>query len=280
MLYYSELQNRAIITVSGSDAREFLQGLVTGDMQKVTPVHSIYCCMLTPQGRFLYDFFISQIAEEVFLLDCFRLVRDDIIAKLTMYKLRSNVQIAPLDDLNIYHLSEIKEHSHAGDHVSMLEGFAFWDPRDINFGLRAYLRNAPIDYAANPKAYDYLRILRKIPEGGKDMIEAKSFPLEYNMEQLGAIDFKKGCYVGQEVTARTKYRGLIRKTIYLCETIGEMAAVGSEILFMDKKIGTLCSHHDNIALALIRIEEFAQARGSHPTLEAEMGGMKVMIHSN
>ena len=188
------LTNRAIIEIGGADRKKFLQGLITNNVEKASVSNLIYAVMLSATGRFLYDFFIFDDGENL-ILDCFAERRDEIFQKLNFYKLRSQVVIKKNDELKI---------------ISNEEGRGFPDPRNSKLGHRLY-GNATCD---SPKNYEFLRISLKIPESESDLTYEKSLILEFGFDDLNAIDYNKGCYVGQELTARTHHRGEIRKKIF------------------------------------------------------------------
>lgn len=191
------LNDRAILEISGSERKKFLQGLITNDIEKASESNLIYSAMLNAQGRFLYDFFIFENGEKL-ILDCFANRRDEIAKKLGFYKLRSQVEIKKNDELRIFFNQEN-------------QGLA--DPRTPNLGHRLYTTLTPNPLSLTP-SYHHIRISLKIPESEHDLTYEKSFILEFGFDDLNAIDYTKGCYVGQELTARTHYRGEIRKKIF------------------------------------------------------------------
>ena len=189
------LDDRAIIEIAGEDRKKFLQGLITNDVNKASATNLIYSAMLNAPGRFLYDFFIFEIGETLFL-DCFAARRDEIFQKLTFYKLRSQVTLKKNDDLTI---------------LQSFSSGQFADPRHLELGFRSY-SSATSDISEN--SYHSKRIALKIPESEHDLTYEKSFILEFDFDNLNAIDYQKGCYVGQELTARTHYTGQIRKKLF------------------------------------------------------------------
>lgn len=242
-------QNRAIIEIKGLDRKKFLQGLITNDIEKASESNLIYSVMLNPKGRFLYDFFISEIGESL-ILDCFEPRRDEILQKLKFYKLRSKVEIIKNDELFVMQIL-------GTENVSFRK---FQDPRHQNLGFRSYLQKAQknsFEFSSQGE-YDLLRISNKIAESELDLTYEKSFILEFAFDDLNAIDYKKGCYVGQELTARTHYRGEIRKKL-LHVTIEGLQKItkGQEFSCEGKSIGVLLSSvfYDGKlhALALIKL---------------------------
>lgn len=264
---YIPLKSRAVISISGADAEKFLQGLISNDITKITAENSIYALMLTPQGKFLYDFFISR-KDDVYLLDCRVDILPAIIKKLSMYKLRSDVKI---DDLSAEYevvailgdkvFAEFEGDNSLGKTKKFCKGVAYIDPRSEKLFARAVIEKEN-QYAAlksheyaegSCSDYENLRIKSAIPDSS-DMEMDKAYPLQFGMDDLNAIDYKKGCYVGQEVTARTHYRGNVRKNVYMVEAKSQLPAIGSAIMADGQNIGELLSSCGNIGLALLKIE--------------------------
>ena len=252
------LSNRALISLSGSDRKSFLQGLISNDVNKVSENNAIYAVMLSPQGRFLYDFFIIQFQDRL-LLDCNRGKMEEIIKKLSVYKLRANVQIAKEENMVVGAI--IPPCDDVRSQLEQQNIVNFVDPRSDKLGIRIIalqpqLANPHLKPEASIDLYNSCRINLKIADDS-DLTFDHSLILEYGFDHINAIDYKKGCYVGQEVTARTHYRGLIRKTIYLIaiDNLKEIA-LGSKITCDNKNIGIILSsvfYEDKLkALALIK----------------------------
>lgn len=201
---FLHLKTRSIIEISGEDRKKFLQGLVTNNVNKVSKENLIYAVMLNSMGRFLYDFFIFE-NEEKLILDCLESRRDEIVKKLSFYKLRSKVEIKKNDELKVFWSAERKDQ----------QNLTFSDPRNSKMGFRTYSQNQETNL--KEEDYDYLRISLKIPEEEKDLTYEKSFILEFGFDDLNAVDYNKGCYVGQEPTARIHHLGEIRKKIFHIE---------------------------------------------------------------
>jgi len=198
-------KDRSIIEISGVDRHKFLQGLITNDINLATEKNLIYCAMLNAQGRFLYDFFIFETAEKL-MIDCSSSRRDEILKKLIFYKLRSQVEIKKNDELMIGQI--LDDNNLATKEVVT----TFADPRSSKLGKRIYGKNlqSEIDSAK----YHFTRIENKIPQSEDDLTYEKSFILEFSFDELSAVNYTKGCYVGQEPTARIHYLGEIRKKIF------------------------------------------------------------------
>lgn len=248
------LQTRAIIEISGLDRKKFLQGLITNDINKASNQNLIYSAMLSNQGRFLYDFFIFEL-NEILIIDCLLSRRDEILQKLNFYKLRSKVEIKKNDEILICSAAEPQN----------IDSFDFIDPRNKNLGYRIYTKKSALSSQNNDESfYDYLRIKNKIAEGEKDLTYEKSFIAEFGFDDLNAIDYNKGCYVGQEPTARIHHLGEIRKKIYhikieISKQKPNLETKSSQITCEGKSVGIVLSsvfiENELHALALIRISE-------------------------
>ncbi len=197
------LKDRAIIEISGQDRQEFLQGLITNDIKLATSKNMIYSAFLNGAGRFFVDFFIHEI-DEKYILDCHIFEVDEIIKKLNLYKLRSQVEIKKNQNLFV---------------IFNNESLGFVDHRAKDFGCRFYVDQADLkNYETqNLIFYHQRRINFKIPEGYYDLTKDKSYIFEFGFDNFNAISYQKGCYVGQETTARNHYRGQLRKKIFLFE---------------------------------------------------------------
>ena len=195
--FFVKLPNRGFIHLEGADRHDFLQGLMTNDMGKLTQSNQIYACLLTPQGKFLHDFFVIE-GKDFTLLDCEGGARaTDLYNRLNMYRLRKDVQISVEENNDVYAVF--------GTNIGLS------DPRDPEMGNRTF--DKP-DLTEKPfEEWDKHRISLTIPDGSRDLIPEKSTMDEASMDQLNAIDYKKGCYIGQELTARMHYRGLGKKKL-------------------------------------------------------------------
>ena len=195
--YFTSLPNRGLIHLEGEDRRSFLQGLITNDINKLEPGKALYACLLSPQGKFLFDFFITQ-GDGFLLMDCEGGERaQELFKRLNMYRLRADVQISVEEHVPVYA-------------VVGSDQYGIKDPRHKNMGYRSFEK--PNDLPEEPfETWDEHRISLTIPDGSRDLIVNKSTMDEAHMDQLNAIDYKKGCYVGQELTARMHYRSLGKK---------------------------------------------------------------------
>lgn len=239
--FFTHHNERKIIELSGADRSIFLQGLITQDVNLLDNTPIIYSLMLSPQGRFQFELFIIKVSNNLWLLDVEAEHAQAIIKKLQMFKLRSAVDLQISDVWN------------AGISSTQVDSdVCVADPRNAKLGYRIYQQTA-LNYQQNDFAnYQNLRISLGIPEGSKDMTIDKSIPLEWNMDALNAISFTKGCYMGQELTARTKHLGMVRKSIMPVKF--EKSGIypkGCSLIQASKTIGSLGSSNNTSGIALI-----------------------------
>lgn len=229
------MTNRRILRLSGPDSRDFLQGLVTNDVNKIDN-GLVYAALLTPQGKYMADFFLAADGPDI-LLDIDLSLGDMLAQRLTMYKLRAAVEIS---------LTEL--HMHRGLGNAPADGFA--DPRATAMGWRAY-RDAP-QQQEDVVDWDALRVAHLIPETGIELTP-DTFILEVGFERIAGVDFRKGCYVGQEVTARMKHKTSLRKGLTRVSVTGA-APVGTELLADGKPAGQLLTQSGGAGLAYLRFD--------------------------
>ena len=272
------LDGRGVVAISGSEARKLLQGLITNNMDKVTSERAIYAALLTPQGKFLHDFLIARIeteSGETLLFDCEGPRRADLLRRLMLYRLRAKAEISDETD-NWTVAALIGEgaaaraglSAEAGSAVAYDGGVAFVDPRLGALGVRLILPKETGDTALESLSdrrgiredYDAHRLALGVPDGSRDLEVEKTFLLESNAEALHAVDFTKGCYVGQELTARTKRRANLKWRLYPVEVKGAAPATDSPVTAGSKDIGRVKSTNAGHALAFLRIEDAEAAR--------------------
>lgn len=246
--FYLALPERKILKLSGADARPMLQDLVTNNLDRLETDNLVYAALLTPQGKYLFDFFISLSGDDL-LIDVDGNRAAALAQRLSMYRLRRKVEIAE----------------------TALEVTAFWggdapegarpDPRHEALGWRLYgeALTPPAGYEAATQAdYDRLRVTHLIPESGAELVPDDSYILENGFERLNGVDFRKGCYVGQEVTARMKHKTELRKGL---TTIGieGAAPIGTPILMPDgREAGTLFTQSGGRAIAQMRFDRMGE----------------------
>lgn len=273
---YAVLDKRSVVAVTGEDRKAFLQGLVSNDVLRVTPDHAAYALFLTPQGKFLHDFNLVESgagSDAALLLDPETERRADLLRRLKMYKLRSKIALEDrTEQLRVVVafgdgvLEALSLPAEPGAARAFAGGVAFTDPRLPALGARLFL---PADGLAALEAaglaprevvdYDRHRLSLGIPDGTLDLIPEKSIPLESRMDALNAISWDKGCYMGQELTARTKYRALIKKKLFPVTVDGPVPDAGTPVTLDGKEVGEMRSGRDSAALALLRLEDVQRA---------------------
>ncbi len=257
-------RDRALISLTGEDRQAFLQGLVSNDVAKATPGRALYAAFLTAQGKYLHDIFIVVEGDRL-LIECEAGRRADLLRRLSLYKLRSKVALAEENALSVglYFgagaLEALHLAPHAGEARAERGGVAFVDPRLAALGARAYLPAASLPAETGSREdYDRLRISLGVPDGSRDLPVEKAILLENGFDELNAIDWDKGCYMGQELTARTRYRGLVRKRLMPVAIEGPVPEFGAPLLLGDKEAGEMRSASGDMGLALVRLEALGQ----------------------
>ncbi|HEY2210393.1 MAG TPA: folate-binding protein [Bradyrhizobium sp.] len=273
------LPDRGVVKVSGEDARNFLNGLVTTDVTLLRPGLGRFGALLTPQGKITVDFLVTEAPSGHgggFLIDCARALAQGLADKLGFYKLRAKVAVENLSD-NLGVLA-----AWDGD-PAMKPDLAFADPRNAALGWRilvaAELAQKVADLIGadlvDSAAYDAHRIASGVPRGGLDFMYGDAFPHETNMDRLHGVDFDKGCYVGQEVVSRMQHRGIARTRTVRVIVDGPAPEPGAAILAGDKTLGTMGSTAGRNGLALIRIDRAADALDAGVPLTA--GGLAIRL---
>jgi folate-binding protein YgfZ len=240
------LKDRALVSVAGEDAQKFLQDLVTADVDALAPGDATYASLLTPQGKVLFDFFVIR-EPQGYLIDCVLSQREVLVKRLAFYKLRAKIAITTADKRQAFAV--------LGGGIAE----ATVDPRTPAMGQRLY-EGLPTSEEGTG-AYHQRRIALGLAEGGQDFESGEIFPHEANFDQIGAVSFQKGCFVGQEVVSRMEHRGTARSRILPCRVEGALPAKGSEISAAGKAIGRACSGAGDRLLALLRLDRLEEARG-------------------
>jgi folate-binding protein YgfZ len=268
------LEDRGVLALSGADARDFLQGLISNDVGDLTPDHAIYAALLTPQGKYLFDFLLAQHGDEIWL-DGDRQRLPELRQRLTMYRLRSKVTIEDRSDrLAVLALPAAPTAlpSERGAAKGWHGGVLAIDPRLPELGARAWL---PRDEVADAMAelglapapsddYERARLELGVP-GTDDLVVQKSLLLESGFEELAGVAFDKGCFVGQELTARTKHRALVRKRLLPVQVEGPLPAPGTPLMLGEREAGEMRGGRDGRGIALVRLEMLGDGM---PTLSA------------
>lgn len=245
------LSNRSLIAVGGDDRVTFLQGLVTNDVTNLDG-KAVWSALLTAQGKYLHDFIILADGDRL-LLDVEAARRDDLIRRLRMFRLRAKVELTDLTgQLAVF--ARLDEPGAAAGTVTVVNGgWQLVDPRQAGLGHRFILpANTPAtgDFAD----WDRARMTLGIPDGSRDLIPEKSILLDNGFDELAGIAWNKGCYVGQELTARTKYRGLVKKRLLPVRVTGPLPDAGTIVTRDGADVGEIRSGWDDLALALIRLD--------------------------
>jgi folate-binding protein YgfZ len=276
---YAELSDRGVLRITGEDRRAFLQGLVSNDINKVGPDRVVYAALLSAQGKYLHDFFIVEIGNAFFLdTEATRLA--DLKRRLLLYKLRASAEIVDASEQFVVAvlfgddaLPACGLPPEPGAAARIGNGAIYVDPRLAGLGARLLLPRGepfPITGVSNSDAaaYDRLRLSLGIPDGSRDLGIDKAILLEAGFDELNGVDWQKGCYVGQELTARTKYRGLIKKRLVPVTIDGPVPAAGSPIMLGARDAGEMRSSRDGIGIALLRLEALEACLSSGDPLTA------------
>ena len=240
MTKLAPLPDRAVLEVAGEDRVGFLQGLVSNDVTEAVPGRAVWAALLTPQGKWLADFFIMADGDRL-LLDCEAAQADLLAPKLTRYRLRAKVAIARTT-LPVYA---------AWDGTPPPGGLQAPDPRLPEAGWRILGGDPAVD--ASAEDYDRHRLLLGLPAGSRDMEPEKSTLLEAGFDELHGVSWDKGCYMGQELTARTKYRGLVKRRLTPVRIEGPAPAPGTPVFEGEAEAGTMRSAQGERGLALLRL---------------------------
>ena len=248
--YFFHHTNSRFFKISGDDSESFIQNLITNDITKCSKDRIIYSCLLTPQGKFTADFFIFK-QNNIYFFETDKKFYNNLLQKLKIYKLRSKINIEEEQNLFSYSIFNFEYNFKYLSQQS--------DPRNNNLGNKLILENE-IELSdnnikiVNETKYHEILILNNTPYSPIDLSENKSLLLENNYENLNAIDWEKGCYVGQEITARMKYRALLKKKLYPLKIKEGEASIDMELISNGKKIGVIKSIANSYVLAILNIE--------------------------
>ncbi|WP_299444530.1 folate-binding protein [uncultured Rhodospira sp.] len=270
------LETRALLVLSGEDRVRFLQGLVTNDVTKVSPARAVFSALLSPQGKVLFDLVLAAHGDTVLIeVEAARL--EDLRARLRRFKLRAKIALAPAEGWSVAAVwGEAVPHvlglpNEAGAAHMLDDRVVFMDPRLPRAGARLYL---PADRAGSilenlgarlvdASAYDRHRLGLGLPDGARDMDIEKRTALECGLDDLGGVDFAKGCYMGQELTARTKYRGLLKRRLMPVSIAGPVPEPGTPLFTEagkdagEMRSGMVIDETAGLGLAVVRLEALA-----------------------
>jgi len=267
------LDDRGVLNVSGPDRRPFLQGLVSNDVDKVSPSAARYAALLTAQGKYLHDFMVIEAGESIWL-DAEAARLSDLKRRLSIYRLRAKVALAERSELCVAAIfgpdavAALGLPSTPGAARSFHSGVVFVDPRLAALGARAILpsvkaRTSLADAGIAEvgfDGYDRLRLSLGISDGSRDLVLEKSILLESGFDELNGVDWQKGCYIGQELTARTKYRGLVKRRLMPVRIEGPPPSPGAVVTADGREVGEMRSSRDGLGLALLRIEPVREGK--------------------
>jgi folate-binding protein YgfZ len=271
--HYALLADRGVLAVAGPDRRSFLQGLVSNDADKVSAQRSCHAALLTPQGRYLHDFMMLEAGEEIWLeAEAARLA--DLRRRLSVYRLRAKASLDERPDLAVAAIIGSAAPAACGLAAEpglarpFAGGVVFVDPRLAALGARCVLPRAAIREGLAAAGcdevgfavYDRLRLGFGVPDGSRDLVPEKSILLEAGFDELNGIDWHKGCYVGQELTARTKYRGLVRRRLMPVAIDGPTPAPGTVVTSDGREVGEMRSGESGLGVALLRLDCVEEGR--------------------
>ena len=282
------LEDRGLISIFGKDAKEYLQNIITNDINKVSENNSIFSALLNPQGKYLFEFFIIK-SKNGYFLDCDNTIAEELINNLAKYKLRSQVEIKDLSSefvIGVISLDKFKEiqnnEKNKADTILYKESTIFVDSRKKEFGARILSNLEKLDLTikefslkkSDIKTYLNHAYLHGIPVKGLENLKEQLFGLEANFEELNGIDFKKGCYVGQENTARMKLKNKLRRRLLPIKVEGKIN-IGSEIMFNNNKIGKVLIN-DPYPFALIKLYDPEFSEFKDKEMQADNTKVKIL----
>ncbi len=282
------LKDRGVLYISGDDAKDFLQNIITNDINKVSNNTSCFASLLTPQGKYLFDFIIAK-HKKGYFIDCEKNQIKELFNRLGLYKLRSKTEILDLsNEFTVAVISKEKFLSFKdakdveGNTINYKEDPVFLDPRDKRLGARLLINLEKLNISleklnlksVDPNEYYALSHKLGIPQVNTNKLQNKIFALECNFEELNAIDHKKGCYVGQENTARMKLRNKIRKRIFPIISDKQIFP-GKEILFEGKTVGTVLIS-EPFSFGLIKLFDPSLTDFQNKNLKCEENDLKIV----
>ncbi len=258
--------DRGVVAITGPDAAVFLHGVVTGSVKPLEIGEGRFSALLTPQGKLLADFFLIR-SEDGYLVEVDRNQIPDLVKRLGFYRLRAKVALTDLsDDFDVFI-------AWRGANPVVPGGIAFVDPRLAELGTHLILpKAAGIEAGAALAEWQAHRIALGVPESHGDFEFGDLFPHDTDMDDLGGIDFKKGCFIGQEVVSRMKHRGTARRRFISVRGTSELPPVGTEIVAGGRPIGAMGSSAGVIGLALVRLDRAREAiEAGHSITAADVG---------
>ncbi len=250
-LSYYQSKKSKFIKISGNDSNAFIQGLITNDINKCSEDVLIYSSLLSPQGKFLADFFIFK-KNDSYIFEINEKYHEDFMKKLNLYKLKSNINIDEINSLNSFVIF---------NEIDLNNNFEIYnkDPRSTSLGKKL-IQNKSLDFnqinlsEINEIKYHEMHIKSNVPYSPYDLFQNKSLLLENNFDNINAISWEKGCYVGQEITARMKYRSLLKKKLYPLEIISGKINLNDKVIENNLNFGEVISKANNYIFCILKIE--------------------------
>jgi folate-binding protein YgfZ len=270
------LGDRGVVEVAGADATSFLQRLITNSVLNIPKGEARYTGLLTPQGKLLFDFFVVPLPGGPgvgYLIDCASEQTADLVKRLNLHKMRANIAIE--DQSKIFAVAAI----FGGEVAAGLEGVCYRDTRGPGMGLRVIAPRealAKLD-RADASRYEAHRIAQGVPKGGVDFRYGDAFVHDVNLDLMSGVDFKKGCYVGQEVVARVHYRNSARKRMVKIHFAGPAPEQGTQITAGETNIGQVGSTAGYFGLAMLRLDRLEEARVAGVALKAGDVAVDVIV---
>lgn len=245
------LADRSCLRITGADKKQFLQGLITNDIELLSSNASIYACFLTPQGRFVLDFFVVQMSQDdAYWIEGPAQLLDSFMMQLKLYRLRSDVQIEKVTDVQVGVALSQKETA------NLSNAFVYADPRNEKLGYRFIMKSLdPIEQIGSIDQYENLFLSCGIPQTGYDLVPNQTYILEAHLDKLNGVSFDKGCYLGQELTARMKYRGLLKRALYPFKIVKGEPQIGCELIRDGKEVGKVTNLSSHFGMAFVTISE-------------------------
>ena len=277
------LEKRAVLEITGEDRLTFLQGLISNDITKASESQSLWAGFLSPQGKFQHDLFIS-VRGESFLLDAEADRLEAFVKRLTLFKLRSKITLRIAPEFSVWAAwgagaaQAFGLADQAGAAQNLSAGTVMVDPRLAAGGLRLVLISEQAVETLQSKGFgqvpfaqwDHLRLSLGLPDGSRDMQIDGNLLLELGFEELNGVDFKKGCYMGQETTTRSKHRKLIKRRLVPVAIDGPVPASGTPIVIDELEIGHMCSAQGSLGLAFLRVDKLPPAGQALPCGNAHL----------
>ncbi|MFT9206262.1 YgfZ/GcvT domain-containing protein [Acetobacter orientalis] len=251
--HMAHLAERTVLKLSGPDRVKFLQGLVTADIAALTPGLATWCACLTPQGRWQADFFVvSDPDDACLLLDCASTQAEALRTQLLRFKLRATVQLESTG------LRVLAAWGTRPDATTLENAIIFADPRLEGAGWRLIDAPPTTPLTVTEQDYNLHRLVLGLPDGVQDCEVGRTLAAEANMDLLGGISWTKGCYMGQEITARMHYRTLLKRRLVPVASTAPLPPPGTPITLNGAEVGSMCSSQDHVGLALLKLSALEQ----------------------